>query len=68
LVSFHERRRPVVNVTETAKRALFILVFAFALYYLITQPVNAAHVVRAVIDFIAAAFNAIARFFRALVA
>jgi hypothetical protein len=54
------------NVTDTAKKAVYVLVVAFLLYYLITQPVNAAHVVRTVLDWIVIAFNAIVRFFRAL--
>jgi hypothetical protein len=57
-----------MNVTETAKKAVYLLVFAFAIYYLVTQPENAAHSVRAVFDWIGNALQAIAKFFRALVA
>ena len=55
-----------LNVTDTAKKAVYVLVVAFLLYYLITQPVHAAHFVRTVLDWIVIAFNAIVRFFRAL--
>jgi hypothetical protein len=64
----HESEEAVMNVTETAKKAAYLLLFAFAIYYLVTQPANSAHAVRSVVDFLGNALQAIAKFFRTLVA
>ena len=55
-----------MNVTETAKKTLFLLVFAFLIYYLVTEPANAAHVVRSIFNTIGEAFDSIDKFFRDL--
>jgi hypothetical protein len=57
-----------VNVTETAKKAAYLLLFAFLVYYLVSQPANAAHSVRSVFDWVGGALQSISTFFRTLVA
>jgi hypothetical protein len=48
------------------KRILLILLVGFALFYLINQPVGAAHAVRTVFAAVAKAFHAIVLFFTSL--
>ncbi|MBA8795521.1 hypothetical protein FHX74_003157 [Friedmanniella endophytica] len=50
------------------KRIVLVLVVTFALFYLITQPENAANAVRGAGEAIAGAFNSIMKFFSALAA
>jgi hypothetical protein len=51
---------------DWVKRIIVILIVGFFLFYLITQPVSAAHAVQAVFGAIAIAFHAVVRFFSAL--
>ena len=51
-----------------AKRVIVVLVVGFFLFYLISQPEQAAAAVRTVFGAIGIAFNAIVRFFRSLAA
>ncbi len=57
-----------MNITETAKKAVLALAIAFAAYYLVTQPANAADAVKSALAIIADAVQAIGEFFRRLVA
>jgi YbbR domain-containing protein len=50
------------------KRIIAFLLVAFFLFYLISQPENAAAAVQTVFDALAAAFRAIVRFFTTLAA
>jgi hypothetical protein len=49
-----------------AKRVIVFLVVAFFLFYLISQPEQAAAVVSTVFAALGVAFNSIIRFFRSL--
>ena len=53
-------------MTDAAKKGVTLLVIAFALFYLVTQPEGAAAAVRGAFDAVAQAFSAIIRFFEAL--
>ena len=57
-----------VGVSELARRkdAVVLLVVAFAVFYLVSQPEAAADAVRGALEAVGAAFDAIIRFFRAL--
>lgn len=49
-------------MTDWVKKALYVLVVAFALYYLFTRPESAAHAVKTFFG----AFNSLGRFFTTL--
>jgi len=53
-------------VPETAKKAFAYLVVGFLLFYLVTQPVAFASVVRSLGSVLGEAFEAVMRFFEAL--
>jgi hypothetical protein len=55
-------------VTDVAKKSVMMLAIAFAAFYLFTQPENAADAIRGALDAVAAGFQAVIRFFNALVA
>ncbi len=52
---------------DVVKRVFFYLVAAFLIFYLVTQPVAFAAVVRSLGSALAAGFDALMRFFEALV-
>ena len=53
-------------MTDVARKALVLLVIAFVVFYLITQPEGAADAVRGAVAAVGDAFDAIMRFFNAL--
>jgi hypothetical protein len=53
-------------VTDVAKKSVTLLVIAFALFYLFTQPENAADAVRGAGNAVGDGFQAVIRFFNAL--
>jgi hypothetical protein len=48
------------------KRVLAVFVLLFFVFYLISQPESAAHLVRTIFEVIGIAFQALVRFFHAL--
>ena len=53
-------------MTDVVKRTVGLLVLAFAVFYLLTQPQAAADAVRGAASAVASAFDAIIRFVGAL--
>jgi hypothetical protein len=53
-------------MSKQAKRLLMLVVVAVVLYFVISQPVAAADVVRTIFGLIVAALASIATFFRSL--
>ena len=53
-------------MTAVARKTVVLLVIAFAVFYLVSQPEAAADAVRGALEAVGAAFDAIIRFFRAL--
>lgn len=54
-------------MTDVAKKGVTLLVLAFAVFYLVTQPEGAADAVKTVMDAVASGIESIIQFFRALV-
>jgi hypothetical protein len=55
-------------VTDVAKKSVTLLAIAFAAFYLFTQPENAADAVRGAVGAVTDGYDAVIRFFNALVA
>jgi hypothetical protein len=53
-------------VTDVARKAVYLLVIGFAVFYLVSQPEAAADAVRGALSAVGDAMNAIIRFFNAL--
>ncbi|MBA3265833.1 MAG: hypothetical protein H0T14_05585 [Nocardioidaceae bacterium] len=53
-------------MTDVAKKSVTVLVIAFAAFYLLTQPENAAAALKTALDAVVDGLRAIARFFTAL--
>jgi hypothetical protein len=53
-------------VTDVARKAVYLLVIGFAVFYLVSQPESAADAVRGALSAVGDAMNAIIRFFNAL--
>ena len=53
-------------MTDVARKAVYLLVIGFAVYYLVSQPEGAADAVRGALAAVGDAMNAIIRFFSAL--
>ncbi len=53
-------------MTDVAKKGVTVLVIAFAAFYLLTQPENAAGALKTALDAVVDALQSIARFFTAL--
>lgn len=53
-------------MTDVAKKGVTFLVLAFAAFYLLTQPENAANAITGVFDAIGNAFGQLMRFLSAL--
>lgn len=53
-------------MTDVIKRTLALLVVAFAVFYLLTQPEAAADAIRGAASAIGTGFDAVIRFFGAL--
>lgn len=54
-------------MTDVAKKGMTLLAIAFAAFYLFTQPENAADALKGAFDAVAEGFQAVIRFFNALV-
>ncbi len=53
-------------MTDVAKKSITFLVLAFAAFYLLTEPENAANALKGAVDAIADAFGQLMRFLSAL--
>ncbi len=53
-------------MTDVAKKGVTLLVIAFAAFYLLTQPEDAAGAIKTALDAVVGGLKAIARFFTAL--
>ena len=53
-------------MTDVARKAVVLLVIAFAVFYLVSQPEGAADAVKGALAAVGDAFDAIIRFFKAL--
>jgi hypothetical protein len=54
------------NMTQTLKKTFTLLVVAFLLFYLLTQPQQFAEVVRSLGSLLEAGFDSVIEFFNAL--
>jgi hypothetical protein len=55
-------------VTDVAKKGVTFLAIAFAAFYMLTQPENAADAIKGALFAVQDGFHAVMRFFNALVA
>jgi hypothetical protein len=61
-----DRHAKEEQMTDVAKKGVTLLVIAFAAFYLLTQPEDAAGAIKTALDAVVGGLKAIARFFTAL--